>query len=136
MLFFKGGKSGETALHIASRIDEVRGEKCTRMLLKSGADPNMAMSNGRTALHVASENGTIANIKFLLQNGADVMLVDGEGETALHKAAKTCQQPSVKVSFDFVLCDKSLRCTEKKPSSKSFGRKKNPFLNRNRKAPG
>ncbi|XP_059094121.1 ankyrin-1-like [Tigriopus californicus] len=98
----RGGKSGETALHIASRIDEVRGEKCTRMLLKSGADPNMTMSNGRTALHVAAENGTMVNIKFLLQNGSDVMLMDGEGETALHKAAKTCHQPTVKEILLFI----------------------------------
>lgn len=61
----KGGKIGETALHIASRIDEVRGHKCIKMLLKSGADPNMAMTDGRTALHVSAENGGVANIKFL-----------------------------------------------------------------------
>jgi len=31
-----GGKVGETPLHIAARIEESRGEKCTKMLLKSG----------------------------------------------------------------------------------------------------
>eukprot|EP00095_Tigriopus_kingsejongensis_P008369 maker-scaffold856_size87843-snap-gene-0.19 protein:Tk08369 transcript:maker-scaffold856_size87843-snap-gene-0.19-mRNA-1 annotation:"PREDICTED: uncharacterized protein LOC100122337" len=98
----KGGKIGETALHIASRIDEIRGEKCTRMLLKSGADPNLAMADGRTALHVAAENGTVTNTRFLLQNGADVMLVDSEGETSLHKAAKSCHQPTVREILDFI----------------------------------
>ena len=98
-VFLQGGKAGETALHIASRIDEVRGEKCTRMLLKSGADPNLAMSDGRTALHVAADNGGVANIKFLLANGTDVMKVDNDGETVLHKATKACHHPTIKVIF-------------------------------------
>ena len=31
-----GGKDEETALHIAARIDEAKGERCTQMLVKSG----------------------------------------------------------------------------------------------------
>ena len=73
---FIGGKVGETPLHIAARIEEVRGEKCTKMLLKSGADTNLAMQDGRTALHIAAESGNIAVLKQLLANGADPLWVD------------------------------------------------------------
>ena len=67
---------GETPLHIASRIEETRGEKCTKMLLKSGADTNLAMQDGRTPLHIAGESGNIAVLKLLLANGADPLMVD------------------------------------------------------------
>ena len=67
------------------------------MLLKSGADPNLAMSDGRTALHVAADNGGVSIIKYLLANGADVMKADNQGETVLHKAAKGCHHPTLKV---------------------------------------
>ncbi len=73
---FLGGKIGETPLHIAARIEETRGEKCTKMLLKSGADTNLAMSNGMTPLHIAAESGNIAVLRLLLSNGADPLRVD------------------------------------------------------------
>ena len=73
---FLGGKIGETPLHIAARIDEARGEKCAKMLLKSGADTNLAMADGRTALHIAAETGSIAVLQQLLHNGADVLKCD------------------------------------------------------------
>ncbi len=46
------------------------------MLLKSGADTNMAMADGRTPLHISSESGTLAVLRQLLDNGADPLLVD------------------------------------------------------------
>ena len=71
----KGGVIGETPLHIAARIEESRGEKCTKMLLKSGADTNLAMADGRTPLHISAESGTIAVLRQLLSNGADPVRV-------------------------------------------------------------
>ena len=66
-----GGAIGESPLHIAARIEESRGEKCTKMLLKSGADTNLALSDGKTPLHISAESGTIAVLRHLLANGAD-----------------------------------------------------------------
>ena len=58
-ILFVGGEIGETPLHISARIEEARGEKCTKMLLKSGADTNLAMTDGRTPLHIAAECGSL-----------------------------------------------------------------------------
>ncbi|XP_059080155.1 serine/threonine-protein phosphatase 6 regulatory ankyrin repeat subunit B-like [Tigriopus californicus] len=98
----KGGKVGETPLHIASRIEEVRGEKCTKMLLKSGADTNLAMQDGRTPVHIASESGNIAVLKLLLANGADPLMTDKSGETALHKSARRCHFAAVEEVLTYV----------------------------------
>ena len=86
----KGGKQQETALHIAARIEEAKGERCTKMLVQSGADPNLPMGDGRTAVHIAASNGNLAVLRSLLQNGGDAQISDKEGETALHKACKAC----------------------------------------------
>lgn len=72
-----GGMIGETPLHIAARIEEARGEKCTKMLLKSGADSNLAMTDGRTPLHIAAECGSLAVLKLLLAHDADPLKNDG-----------------------------------------------------------
>ena len=41
------------------------------MLIKSGADINLAMSDGKTPLHISAETGTIEVFKYLLSNGAE-----------------------------------------------------------------
>ena len=45
------------------------------MLLKSGADANLAMADGRTPMHIAAEWGNIGVIKLLLENEADILLI-------------------------------------------------------------
>ena len=92
----RGGKIGEAPLHIACRIDEAKGEQCSkyvtrpgkcpaehslycrscRMLLKSGADANLAMADGRTPIHIASEAGNIGVIRLLLENEANILATD------------------------------------------------------------
>ncbi len=47
-----------------------------RMLLKSGADANLAMADGRTPIHIAAESGNIGVIKLLLENEADIIATD------------------------------------------------------------
>ena len=46
------------------------------MLIKSGADTNLSMSDGKTPLHISAETGTIAVLRYLLANGADPMKQD------------------------------------------------------------
>ena len=46
------------------------------MLLKSGADTNLALSDGKTPLHISAESGTIAALRHLLANGADPLKKD------------------------------------------------------------
>ena len=46
------------------------------MLLKSGADANLAMADGRTPIHIAAESGNIGVIKLLLENDADILATD------------------------------------------------------------
>ena len=71
-----GGVIGETALHIASRIKDSLGERCSQMLIKSGADVNLPMSDGKTPLHISAGTGTIAVLRYLLVNGAEPMRQD------------------------------------------------------------
>ena len=47
-----------------------------RMLLKSGADANLAMADGRTPIHIASEAGNIGVIRLLLENEANILATD------------------------------------------------------------
>ena len=56
----RGGDTEESALHIAARIDEARGDKCSKILLKSGADPNLQMGNGCSPVHIAAQSGNRA----------------------------------------------------------------------------
>ena len=73
------------------------------MLLKSGADANLAMADGRTPIHIAAESGNIGVIKLLLENDADILATDEDGETALHKACKMCNFDVLKCLIDFAM---------------------------------
>ena len=97
-----GGDEGETPLHIAARIEEAKGERCTKILLKSGGDPNMPMRDGKTAVHIASVNGNLMVLRTLLQNGGDAQTVDKEQETGLHMATKDCHLNVVRELLQFI----------------------------------
>jgi ankyrin repeat protein len=58
------------------------------LLLKAGADPNAAQSEGETALMTAARTGVAAAVKTLLAYGADVNATESwRGQTALMWAA-------------------------------------------------
>ena len=98
----KGGVHSETPLHIASRIEEAKGERCTKILVQSGADPNLPMDDGRTAIHIAATCGNLMVLRSLLQNGGDAQIEDKEGETALHKSCKECHFNIVRELLQFI----------------------------------
>ena len=97
----RGGERSETSLHIACQMAGTRGEKCAKMLLKSGADPNFPMGQGGdTPLHVAAAaqaTGAVRILKLLLENGANIEKLNHDGESALHTSVKTCNFKAVKV---------------------------------------
>uniref|UniRef100_A0A147BMZ4 non-specific serine/threonine protein kinase n=1 Tax=Ixodes ricinus TaxID=34613 RepID=A0A147BMZ4_IXORI len=73
---------GRTALHGAATNSD---ETCTRVLLQTGANPNMACGSRhhcKTPLHVAAELGNASTVKLLLEYGADLLALDGDGLTA------------------------------------------------------
>ena len=58
-----------------------------RLLLKDGADPNLAQGDGLTALHVAAEEGYLEIVELLLGAGAKIEAKTRIGEyTPLHLA--------------------------------------------------
>ena len=58
-----------------------------RLLLKRGADPNIASRAGDSPLHIAADEGNVRLVKCLLEAKADTQVRQSDGETALHKAA-------------------------------------------------
>ncbi|KKA28844.1 hypothetical protein TD95_000248 [Thielaviopsis punctulata] len=78
-------KTGETALHIASRYGNV---ECTRVLLDGGADIDAVEATySWTPLHVAAVDGKMDSVKILVERGAKLELVDSSGWTAKEHAA-------------------------------------------------
>ncbi|KAL5611978.1 uncharacterized protein BROUX77_002134 [Berkeleyomyces rouxiae] len=78
-------KTGETALHLASRYDHV---DCAQILLKGGAKIDATESTyAWTPLHVAAVDGKMASVELLVQNGAIIDKLDSSGWTAKEHAA-------------------------------------------------
>uniref|UniRef100_A0A8D0EIK1 Retinoic acid induced 14 n=1 Tax=Strix occidentalis caurina TaxID=311401 RepID=A0A8D0EIK1_STROC len=82
--------SGKTALHYAGNFFVESFDICRWMdnfckyLLDHGADINTRDKNGRTALMMACEVGSLNMVEAFLRKGADVSLVDVFGQNALH----------------------------------------------------
>lgn len=55
---------------------------------------------GRAALHMAAQAGSVPAIKFLLAHGAKVDLRNSEGETPLHEAAYSAHPEAIKALID------------------------------------
>ncbi|OXA37186.1 Leucine-rich repeat serine/threonine-protein kinase 1 [Folsomia candida] len=79
---------GRTALHAAATTDN---SKCLNILLKAGADPNIAsgaQDNFKTPLHTAAEHGYFSNVRLLIQAGANPEKCEGQGYTAIDLAER------------------------------------------------
>lgn len=64
-------------------------DEVVRLLLGIDADPNIANSQGRTALHYAASKGRRDALRLLLEAGAKVNVSDCTGSQPLHRAAAT-----------------------------------------------
>ena len=75
---------GETPLHVAVGIDELRAQFLVPLLLGAGADPNRVDARGFTAFHAAARAGNAASIKLLGASEAKTP----SGDTALDVALR------------------------------------------------
>lgn len=66
--------------------------KSTEFLLESGADPDLCLKKGGTALQMASRAGDIEIVRALLSYGSDVDWKDSAGDTALIIASRWGQE--------------------------------------------
>eukprot|EP00164_Ancoracysta_twista_P012965 GFYU01020520.1.p1 GENE.GFYU01020520.1~~GFYU01020520.1.p1 ORF type:complete len:264 (-),score=50.97 GFYU01020520.1:50-841(-) len=86
----KQNDKGQTLLHTACLNDNVG---CVSVLVKFGADVNLADSNGATPAHYAASGGHVNCIMELLKANLDLHKADVHGRTPLHivvSADQTC----------------------------------------------
>ena len=85
--------TGNTALHMASANGHTA---CIDLLLRAGANPDLANARGNTALHWAAENKRAAAVQRLLEEGgADVLRRNGFGKSALTLAFQAGEEDIV-----------------------------------------
>ncbi|XP_075981383.1 uncharacterized protein LOC142980009 [Anticarsia gemmatalis] len=76
-------------LHLAVGVDpEEKSKKCTELLLKSGADPNLCNDDGVTPVHIAAIWGRVDNLKLLIGCGGDPGRRDLDGHSAFDYATR------------------------------------------------
>jgi len=63
------------------------GAEVVRLLSELGADVNIAMKDGATPAHVASQNGHAEVARLLCERGADVNIAKDDGATPAHNAS-------------------------------------------------
>jgi ankyrin repeat protein len=106
----KLARTGATPFLLAADTADV---PLLRLLVKLGADPNVANVDGTTPLMAAAGFGTgapgeeagtepelLEAVAFLLELGADINVVDRNGETAMHGAAYKNAPAVVKLLAD------------------------------------
>lgn len=86
-----------TALHIA--VNE-KNFDIVALLLKYGADPNIADWGGSTPLHWAAIIGDVSLLKILIEKGAKVNSQDLSGSTPLHEAIRHQNKMTIQVLLE------------------------------------
>ncbi|EGD81155.1 hypothetical protein PTSG_11195 [Salpingoeca rosetta] len=88
---------GNTALHMAAWQEREHSVDVMELLLKNGADPNIANAENRTPLHNAVQNGQTFAVMVLLDHNADVHVRNDAGETPLDIAVRFGREEVVSV---------------------------------------
>lgn len=86
-------ENGESAIHLASKVEG----DALPFLLERGANPDLILPYGYTALCEASENGFTENMKLLLQYGANIEHQSRHGYTPLLLATFAGQNDAVQL---------------------------------------
>lgn len=87
-------EEGLTPLQSAAQDDNSTG--IVKALVAAGANVGKIISkSGKTALHMAAEEGRLENVMHLIEKGATVDLKDKKGFTALHYAAQNGRTATV-----------------------------------------
>jgi ankyrin repeat protein len=90
---FTGASAPDPLLEAARRGDVA----AVRSLLRSGADPNVALGDGLTALHLAAEAGNLELVSVLIDAKARLDARTRIGDyTPLHLAAGSAHEPVVR----------------------------------------
>jgi len=92
------GPNGSSLLHRCARSQDNNDTcKIIRCLIKHGCDPNMANSDGQTALHVASQCDNVMIAECLIKHGIYIDVMDESGNTALHYAVRYGNHDMIKL---------------------------------------
>lgn len=79
----KPDKDGASPLYYSLGYAGTHEIAITKFLLENGANPNQAMDNGDTPMHVAAYNANTVAIKFLLDFGAEINVINQVGKSPL-----------------------------------------------------
>ncbi|XP_055595425.1 uncharacterized protein LOC129746031 [Uranotaenia lowii] len=73
-------KMGRTALHLTC-IEGKEADRCIKILVGNGADPNIRDHQGQTVLHYAVKFRNLNRVKLLLKHGSDPTMANDAGQT-------------------------------------------------------
>lgn len=92
--FSSPSSSGNIALYIAATEGN---REIAQVLLQNGANPEVHVGNGRTALHAASGKGHLSTLRLFFDMGVDISLRDiVSGDTPVHEAVNSRKLEVVK----------------------------------------
>jgi ankyrin repeat protein len=111
-------KSQDQIDHELYTACEYNHDDIVKYLIKQMAANVNRIHGGKTALHIASERGSLAALEILLKNGADASIRDDRGQTALENASYYSRKEIQEIFHKY----------EPKPSPASVNEKKFTFF--------
>ncbi|CAX64292.1 hypothetical protein PFAG_04383 [Plasmodium falciparum Santa Lucia] len=99
-IFLKDRKTFENALMKCMIIGNSM-INVSRLLISKNIDINLKNKNGKTSLHLASENNYIKGIELLLKNNANINILDNEKNTPLMISIKRNNEEAAMLLIDY-----------------------------------